>query len=132
MWRIRWGNDWLYVYILLEFQSTVDHFMAVRVLSYIALLYQDIIRNKKLGTKNLLPLVLYNGERSWQAPVDLDALIYPAPKGLERYRPQLSFLLLDEARIAVKDLSSLKNFAAALFQLENSRTEQDIQAVLHY
>jgi hypothetical protein len=24
VWRIRWGKDWLHVYILLEFQSTVD------------------------------------------------------------------------------------------------------------
>jgi flagellar biosynthesis/type III secretory pathway protein FliH len=79
-----------------------------------------------------LPLVLYNGDRRWQAPLDLDALLYPAPKGLERYRPQLSYLLLDEGLIVVKDLSSLKNFAGALFQLENSRTEQDIQAVLPY
>jgi predicted transposase/invertase (TIGR01784 family) len=136
VWRIRWGSDWLYIYILLEFQSTVDHFMAVRMLGYIALLYQDLIRSEMLSSKNLLPpvlpVVLYNGNRPWQARVDLDALIYPAPKGLERYRPQLSYLLLDEGRLAIKDLSSLKNFAAALFKLENSRTEQDIQAVVHY
>ncbi|SEP97118.1 Putative transposase, YhgA-like, partial [Ectothiorhodospira magna] len=28
IWRIRWGKDWLYVYLLLEFQSSVDRFMA--------------------------------------------------------------------------------------------------------
>ncbi|RKZ84336.1 MAG: transposase, partial [Candidatus Parabeggiatoa sp. nov. 1] len=30
IWRVRWGKKWLYVYLLLEFQSTIDHFMAVR------------------------------------------------------------------------------------------------------
>ncbi len=134
IWRIRWGNEWLYVYILLEFQSTVDHFMAVRILGYLALLYQDIIRTEKLGTQDLLPpvlpLVLYNGERRWQAPVDLDALIYPAPLGLEKYRPKLSFLLLDEGRFAIQDLSGLKNLVAALFQLESSRTDDDIREVV--
>ncbi|MGH8556494.1 MAG: Rpn family recombination-promoting nuclease/putative transposase, partial [Methylococcales bacterium] len=73
IWRIRWGEDWLYVYILLEFQSTVDHFMAVRVLSYLALLYQDLIRTGKLGKHDklppVLPVVLYNGEARWRAPV---------------------------------------------------------------
>jgi predicted transposase/invertase (TIGR01784 family) len=136
IWRIRWGEDWLYVYLLLEFQSTVDHFMAVRILGYLALLYQDIIRTEKLGAQNLLPpvlpLVLYNGERRWQAPIDLDDLIYPAPAGLEKYRPKLSFLLLDEGRFAIQDLSGLNNLVAALFQLENSRTEQDIQDVLRH
>ncbi len=24
IWRVRWGDDWLYVYLLLEFQSTID------------------------------------------------------------------------------------------------------------
>ena len=24
IWRLRWGKDWLYVYLLLEFQSRVD------------------------------------------------------------------------------------------------------------
>ncbi len=134
IWRIRWGNEWCYVYLLLEFQSTVDHFMAVRILGYLALLYQDIIRTEKLGTQNLLPpvlpLVLYNGERRWQAPVDLDALIYPAPAGLEKYRPKLSFLLLDEGRYTVQDLSGLNNLVAAMFQLESSRTDDDLRKVV--
>jgi len=134
IWRIRWGNEWCYVYLLLEFQSTVDHFMAVRILGYLALLYQDIIRTEKLGTQNLLPpvlpLVLYNGERRWQAPVDLDALIYPAPAGLEKYRPRLSFLLLDEGRYTVQDLSGLNNLVAAMFQLESSRTDDDLRKVV--
>ncbi|MGA7978728.1 MAG: Rpn family recombination-promoting nuclease/putative transposase, partial [Chromatiaceae bacterium] len=29
IWRLRWGERWLYVYLLLEFQSSVDRFMAV-------------------------------------------------------------------------------------------------------
>lgn len=44
IWRVRWGDKWLYVYLLLEFQSTVDKYMAVRVMSYVGLLYQDLIR----------------------------------------------------------------------------------------
>ncbi|MCG5525885.1 Rpn family recombination-promoting nuclease/putative transposase [Ectothiorhodospira haloalkaliphila] len=48
IWRIRWGKDWLYVYLLLEFQSSVDRFMAVRIMSYVGLLYQDLIRQNKL------------------------------------------------------------------------------------
>lgn len=136
IWRIRWGDDWLYVYLLLEFQSTIDHFMAVRILGYLALLYQDLIRTEKLGRQDLLPpvlpLVLYNGERRWQAPLHLDKLIHPAPASLEKYRPQLSYLLLDEGRFDKADLNGLNNLVAALFQLENSRTEQDIQDVLRH
>ena len=104
------------------------------IVGYLALLYQDLIRSQILGSKDLLPpvlpLVLYNGEQRWKAPVELDKLIYPAPAGLERFRPQLCFLLLDEGCFTVQDLSGLKNLVAALFQLESSRTDDDISEVV--
>ncbi len=31
IWRVRLGPEWLYVYLLIEFQSTPDHFMALRI-----------------------------------------------------------------------------------------------------
>lgn len=66
IWRMRWGREWMYVYLLLEFQSGVDRFMAVRIMAYVALLYQDLIRQGQLTVKGklppVLPMVLYNGE----------------------------------------------------------------------
>ncbi len=134
IWRLKWGDEWIYIYLLLEFQSTTDHFMAVRILSYIALLYQDIIRADKLkrGDKlpPVLPIVLYNGQPRWVAPVSLESLIHPSPSGLEKYRPAASYLLIDEGTFDNNTLSDLNNLVAALFQLENSRTDEDIRAVL--
>ena len=134
VWKLRWGEEWIYLYLLLEFQSTDDHFMAVRILTYVGLLYQDIIRSENLKHHDKLPpvfpIVLYNGARPWQAPVDLDPLIHPAPAGWEGYRPHVRYLLLDEGRYDRDYLGSLDNLVAALFQLENSRTKEDIQAVL--
>ncbi len=48
IWRLRWGERWLYVYLLLEFQSSVDRFMAVRLLTYVGLLYQDLVATKEI------------------------------------------------------------------------------------
>lgn len=45
IWRVRWGPNWVYLYLLLEFQSTIDPFMAVRILTYLGLLYQDLIKS---------------------------------------------------------------------------------------
>jgi len=90
VWRIRWGEDWLYIYLLLEFQSSVDRFMALRIMVYTALLHQDLIRRGELGTDRrlppVLPVVLYNGERRWRAPTELRPLIQPPPDGLEHHR----------------------------------------------
>lgn len=141
IWRIRWGKepsgkaDWLYVYLLLEFQSSIDWFMAVRIImTYVGLLYQDLVRSEAVKTNEplppVLPIVLYNGDPRWQAPADIADLITPVPGGLERYRPHLHYLLLDEGSYHDHELASLRNLSAALFRLENSRTPEDVQQVL--
>ena len=75
IWRVRWGKDWLYDYLLIEFQSSVDWFMAVYVMTYVGLLYQDLIRSEAIGAGKrlppVLPIVLYNGNTRWRAPVDI-------------------------------------------------------------
>ena len=58
VWRVRWGENWVYIYLLLEFQATVEHYMAVRLHVYVGLLYQDLIKGKQLGPSRLLPPVL--------------------------------------------------------------------------
>ncbi|WP_445004438.1 Rpn family recombination-promoting nuclease/putative transposase [Halomonas mongoliensis] len=136
IWRVRWGDDWLYVYLLLEFQSSVDRFMAVRIMSYLGLLYQDLIRQKALTPSGklppVLPVVLYNGEERWRVAQNVSALVERVPGGLEHYRPELSYLLLDEGAIVeASDWSDeTRNVAAALFRLEHNRDEQDMLAVL--
>ena len=134
VWRVRCGRDWLYVYLLLEFQSTIDRFMAVRMLVYVGLLYQDLIRSGQLTAEGclppVLPLVLYNGVKAWDAPQEIGELIVEPPLGLERYRPHLCYFLLDEGRFSDTELAPPKNLAAALFRLEGSRTPGDVERVL--
>jgi len=134
IWRVRWGQEWLYVYLLIEFQSTVDRFMAVRILAYLGLLYQDLIRMGQLAAGGrlppVLPIVLYNGSRRWDAPVEVADLVVPAPKGLDLYCPRLKYLLLDEGVYADSELEPLRNLAAALFRMENSRTPKDVERVV--
>ncbi|MEM7586688.1 MAG: Rpn family recombination-promoting nuclease/putative transposase [Acidobacteriota bacterium] len=92
VWRLRYAPDgeWFYVYLLIEFQSRVARFMAVRVLAYIMLLYQDLILRQQLtGSRKLppvLPIVLYNGTRRWTAPLQVSELIESLP-GCEALLP---------------------------------------------
>jgi hypothetical protein len=70
-----------------------------------------------------------NGYGPWSAALDVAELVEELPAGLDRYQPRLQYLLLDEGRLAQKDLES-RNLAAALFQLEQSRSPQDIERVV--
>jgi len=134
IWRVRRGFEWLYLYLLLEFQSGVHPLMAARVFTYIDLLYQDLIRSRQLGKSRqlpmVLPIVLYNGRRRWTAPTDLDGLIEPGPDNLAEYRPQARYLLINESDYIDADLAGRRNLAAALFRLENSRGPEAVREVL--
>ena len=133
VWRVRFQDQWLYVYLLLEFQASVDRFMAVRILTYTGLLYQDLIHSHALHQGRLptvLPIVLYNGETRWTAAVELAALLEPAPAELQVYQPQQRYLLLDEGAYSDADLAGLRNLVAAVFRLENSRTPDEVLAVV--
>ena len=134
VWRVRWGENWVYIYLLLEFQATVEHYMAVRLHVYVGLLYQDLIKGKQLGPSRLLPpvlaIVLYNGNSPWTAPKDIAELIQPGPHTLEPYQPQLRYLVIDEGSFDESDLRPLRNLVAALFRLENSRSHAQVLDVV--
>lgn len=134
VWRVRWGDTWLYVYILLEFQSTVDPWMAVRIMTYVGLLYQDLIQGGRQGGKDrlppVLPIVLYNGGQRWTAATEIGELIQHIPGGLGKYRPRMQYLLLSEREYSDEELSGINNLVNALFRLENSRNPQHLLDVV--
>ncbi|MDP2367432.1 Rpn family recombination-promoting nuclease/putative transposase [Rhodoferax sp.] len=117
VWRLRFKDDWLYLYILLEFQSTVDAHMAVRMLTYLGLLYQDLIKQKQFTPRGklppILPIVLYNGKPRWQAAQNISDLIDVPPNKLHDYTPQLKYLLLDEGAVDESGPLALRNLSAA-------------------
>jgi len=136
IWRVRWRDDerWLYIYLLLEFQSSSDSWMAVRVLTYVGLLYAEIIKAGDLTSAGklppVLPIVLYNGNEPWKGLTDISELIDRVPGGLDRYRPSLEYLLLDENAYADTPLPEVRNLVSALFSLENCRSPEDMQQLL--
>jgi hypothetical protein len=134
IWRIRWGPKWLYIYLLIEFQSSIDQFMAVRIMGYIALLYQYLIETQNLKASDklppVLPLVIYNGSQRWQAAEEISELIEIVPEGLEKYRPHLRYLLIDEGSYGESQLAPLmKNLVAAIIRLENTRSGENEKEV---
>ena len=136
IWRLRLrgdGEGWIYFYLLLEFQSTSDRFMAVRLLTYVGLLLEEIIRTEKLKPEDrlpaVLPLVLYNGDRRWQAPLHLEDLFVPVPGPLRCHLPRLTYHLLDERRLDLKRPGLEENTTAALFRIETAEDDEALPAL---
>jgi hypothetical protein len=108
--------------------------MAIRIQTYVGLLYEGLIRSRQFTPSGKLPpvvpIVLYNGRGRWTAAMNVEDLIEPMPGGLAAYRPRLPYVLIDETRYSESELASGRNLAAALFRLEQSRTPADVQRVL--
>jgi predicted transposase YdaD len=132
VWRLRFrdeGEGWFYLYLLLELQSTSDPFMAVRLLTYVGLLLEEIIRQEKLAPGDrlpaVLPLVLHSGKRPWRAARDLESLFVEVPPGLRQYLPGLRYLLLDAGRLDLDRPDLDGNRIATLFRFEASKSSED-------
>ena len=133
VWRLRLGEHWMYLLILLEFQSKDDRWMALRILTYTGLLYQELVRNEAPGIADgrlppVLPIVLYNGTEPWTATREMRELIGPAGPWLARFQPAQDYLLLDVLRVAADDLPG-RNLLRAVAALEQSRSFEDVLRV---
>ncbi|WP_200389490.1 hypothetical protein [Thiocapsa imhoffii] len=51
----------------------------------------------------VLPIVLYNGFKPWDAARDVGALIAPAPPFVREYCPRQGYDLIEEIRLAEQD-----------------------------
>jgi hypothetical protein len=134
VWSVPLAEGRVSLHVLLEFQSTVDPVMAVRMISYAGLLYQDMLKSGSVSRGGalppVLPIVLYNGRKEWHAPQNSSALIQQVPAGLEPYQPQMHYLLIDVARYPDEELARMRNLVAALFRLENSGTSHDVDEII--
>lgn len=135
VWRVGWKKgSWCYVALLLEFQSTPDHWMALRTLSYTTLLLLDLVKTGKVreneGLPPVFPIVIYNGGKAWKAPQEVAALFAPMPEGLKYYRPQHRHFLLDESRVSGEELDKSKGLVAQLLRLERAQDPEQVRQIV--
>ena len=125
--------------------------MAVRVLDYSTLLYQDLLRSKELrraaGAESdneyrtdrqraepeplppVLPIVLYHGTVQWWAKEDVAGLCVPASEDFASYQPSQRYFLLDVAAYTGA-LPEQPNLMAALIRLAHYRDAQEVASEL--
>ena len=120
-----------YLYLLLEFQSTVDSRMPLRLLSYIINFYErnyKTAKNEKLPV--VFPLVLYNGKSPWNAAKRVEDMIDIVDNSLREYVIRQKYYVIDIGRFSAAGLRKLHhNLLGAMFMMEKARTEKDLEKV---
>ena len=99
LWKIQTVNEeWLYLLVLIEFQSTIDRRMALRMMNYAGGIWMGLGEND-LGPGGeypfVLPVVVYNGERPWNAATDIRDLLATVPEQLLGTQPRHPYLLIE-------------------------------------
>ncbi len=128
VWRLRYRaadgtTGWVYLLVMLEFQSSVDTDMALRVHGYTGQLYARLRREDRKGPlPPVLPIVIYNGRAHWSAARNIRDAIAPAGAALERFQPRQDYLLLDVHRLQPEDLPE-DNVVSARVALEHGDPE---------
>lgn len=121
------NNTEVYFYILLEFQSTVDYRMPLRLLFYIC----EILREHAVNAKHkkhdknikipaVIPIVLYNGEQKWDVPKEFRDMIHNEElfgSNILNFTYDV-FDISNDEQFNKENLISNKNITSAIFLLD--------------
>lgn len=123
------SNDSAYIYLLCENQSQVDQQMAFRLQIYMMrVMEMHLKRYPKSPLPIVYPLVIYTGEKFWDAPRDIFALFGDQAE-LARTLFYSPYQLIDVCRISDDDLK--KNLWSGIVELVlKYRSVQDFERFL--
>ena len=113
----------VYVYVITEFQSTVDKSIPVRLQLYISMLHDLLLRNGHKGNLPVvLPIVLYTGTKPWTIPENTTKLIGHGV--LLEYILPFKYYCLEERNISEERAKQLKGVYAAITIANKQENEE--------
>lgn len=108
--------------------------MALRLSTYVTLLYEQLLRQQRIrlceGLPAVLPLVLYTGTAPWTEARELSTLIQPVSTRFATYQPQQRYLLIEQGIWAKNKALPHTNLTALLFLLEHCTDTEQAQQLL--
>ena len=120
----------IYLYILLEFQSSVDKFMSIRMLNYITNFYIYLMDSSRKD-KNIshlmppvFPIMLYNGDNKWTAKEEISEVIENNHL-LGDYGINFKYMKIAENEFSKESLEKIKNIVSTLFLFEAKESNLD-------
>ena len=127
IYRCTIGEDEIIIYVLLEFQSSVDYRMSVRLFFYIAELWRDVIKNtnkleyekKEFKLPAILPVVIYNGKEKWTAAKTLGEQINKKDL-LKDYSIDFKYPVIEINNFKKESLYEAQTLISAFFALDQN------------
>ena len=109
------------VFFVVEVQSTVDRAMALRMMLYVALQALQLRSEHGIPLPVVAPIVLYTGDRPWDASLDTGELFADLLPGCV---PRLRYYVADLCRLAVPEANG--NLVALLAAVVRGASEEEL------
>ncbi len=109
-------------YFLFEHKSEPDPLTVLQLLSYVIRIWEREIREGR-RLSPILPLVIYHGERPWNAPTSIGELI-ECPESMREYLVKFTFPLFDLTQTADSSIVGDPFLQSTLQLLKYGRTDQ--------
>lgn len=120
-------------YVLLEFQSSVDYSMPIRLFLYMSSIWREIVKNtdknefkrKDFKLPAIVPIVLYNGKDKWTTPKTFKEKINKASI-FGNNIVDFEYILLDVNRYNRKELLQKGDISSAIFLLDQDNSIEEL------
>ena len=123
VYKIPYCGSCIYIFLLIEFQSTVDSAMPLRFLRYTGELYRFAKPNTKTGLyPAAFPVLLYNGDEKWHVAHNVANLIEKSIPS--EFIPNFRYFPVLINEFSRRTLVKIRNAVSAIFYIENSRVEE--------
>ena len=122
----------IYLFFLFELQSFNDFTMPFRLLVYMTAIWLDYFKNcdknersrKDYRLPAIMPIVLYNGERSWTAPCRFSQMIDQAEL-FGKYVVDFEYALVSVNKLTESEISNSNTLIDNIFLADRKRTRQE-------
>ncbi len=125
IYKIKFKDDYIYIFLLLEFQSSVDKKMPIRILRYICEFYEELQVDTGKKYPAVFPIMLYNGDAKWTAETNIKDVIEDSITS--HFIPDFSYYKICENEFSKETLYKIKNAVSAIFLIENSGSIEDLR-----
>lgn len=133
IYKVRVGRKDIFLYLLMELQSTVDYQMPYRLLQYMLEIWRAILKDtdKKVARRKsfklpaIIPCVLYNGRYNWTAETSFRQILEKNDM-FGKYALDFEYILFDVARYSEDELLRLGNLIGAIFYIDQETKYENI------